>query len=74
MAKARIEAEDKLAWNRTFAVIAQIYNVNRDPKRSRPIDPMQFCPYRSKRHQLPAPPPTAEDREMLRKLYPGKAR
>ncbi len=72
MAKARVEAEDKRAWNRTMAVLAQIYNSNRDPKRSRAIDPLQFCPYLAARNRRPSPPPTAEDRAMLRKLFPGK--
>ena len=75
MATARVEAADKLAWNHTLAILAQIYNVNRDAKRGqRAMDPLQFCPYHRSKHRPPAPPPTAEDREMLRQLYPGKKR
>ncbi len=65
------EAADRAAWNRTFAVLAQIYNANRDPKKTEPIDPMQFFPWDKARNQQ-APPPTAEDRQMLRRAFPPK--
>lgn len=67
------EARDRSLWNRTFALLAQLYNVNRDPKRSRPIDPLQFFPWDNKVRE-PAPPPTENDLEMLRRAFPGKNR
>jgi len=65
------EAKDRAAWNRTFAVLAQIHNANRDPKKTEPIDPMQFFPWDKARNQQ-APPPTAEDRQMLRRAIGRK--
>ena len=65
------EAKDRAAWNRTFAVVAQLANVNRDPKKTKAIDIMRFFPW-----SLPAPkaapPPDKAEREALRKTYPGK--
>jgi hypothetical protein len=65
------EARDRSAWNRTLALLAELFNVNRDPKKTKPIDPMQFFPWSQPRLEQ-APPPTEEDREMLRHLFPGK--
>lgn len=67
------EAKDRAAWNRTFAVLAQIYNANRDPKKTDSIDPMQFFPW-DRQQKEQALPPTPEDREMLRRAFPGKRR
>jgi len=65
------EAKDRAAWNRTFAVLAQLFNANRDPEKTKPIDPMQFFPWdRSPKEQ--ASPPTPEDRQMLRRAFPGR--
>lgn len=65
------EARDRARWNRTFALLAQLYNANRNPKRTRPIDPLQFFPW-DKHVQEQAPPPTESDLKMLRKAFPGK--
>lgn len=67
------EAKDRVAWNRTLAVLAQIYNANRDPKKAEPIDPMQFFPW-DKPQKEQAPPPTPGERQMLRRAFPGKKR
>lgn len=69
------EAKDRAAWNRTFAVLAQICNANRDPKKGKSIDPMQFFPWHDGGSAIrggKAPPPTAEDRAALRLAFPGK--
>lgn len=65
------EAKDRAAWNRTFALMAQLHNAFRDPKKTDPMDPMQFFPWQRAENQQ-APPPTAEEREMLRQAFPGK--
>lgn len=71
MAEARQKAVDVLAWNHTAAVLAQIYNVNR-PQGARAIDPMQFYPWdKTSSGSNRAPPPTAEERALLRKAFPG---
>jgi len=63
------EARDRAAWNRTRAVLAQLYNVNRDPKKGKPIDPEQFFPWDDAAAQA-APPPTDVDRELLQQTFP----
>ena len=65
------EVRDRAAWNRTFAVLAQMFNANRDPEKTRAIDPMVFFPW-GKRTEQQAAPPTAEERQMLRRAFPGK--
>jgi len=67
------EARDRACWNRTFAVLAQLYNANRDPKHSQAIDPVQYFPW-DQGQQKQAPPPTPEERQMLRRRYPGQRR
>lgn len=64
------EAKDRAAWNRAFAVVAQLANVNRDPAKTKAIDIMQFFPW-SPATPKAAPPATKSDREALRKMYPG---
>ena len=50
------EVRDRAAWNRTFAVLAQLFNANRDPEKTRPIDPMAFFPWgKQAEEQAPAP-------------------
>lgn len=65
------EAKDRAAWNRTFAVVAQLSNVNRDPQKTTAIDIMRFFPW-SLDVPKAAPPPTDSDRKALRKAYPGR--
>jgi hypothetical protein len=69
MADARCEIADHLAWNRTFALLAQIYNANR-PARSSPIDVMKFYPYKF-RHAKPLPP-TPTQLKLLEQIFPYK--
>ena len=64
------DAQDRAAWNHTFAILAQIRNFHCDPKKSKPIDVRQFCPHL--RTEKRAPPPTPEQRELLRAAFPGK--
>ena len=66
------KASDRAAWCRTFAVLAQMFNVNRG-KNSEAIDPMQFYPWpETGSHGSTLPPPTEADRKELRQLFPGK--
>ncbi len=65
------EARDRADWNRTFAILAQIYNANRDPDKSTPSDPMQFFPW-EKPKPARALPATAADVALLKHMYPGK--
>lgn len=39
------EGQDRSRWNHTGAVLAMIANVNRDPKRGRPLTATDFNPY-----------------------------
>jgi len=41
MAEARGRAE----WDRTAAILALTANINRDPRRGRPLTPADFNPY-----------------------------
>jgi len=66
------EARDRAAWNRTRAVLAQLYNVNRDPKRGKPIDPERFFPWDDVAKKPAAPPPTDADRELLKRIFPKR--
>jgi hypothetical protein len=63
------EAADKARWNRTSALIAQIYNANR-PANAKPISPMDFYPWHTERVIEITP---AIDRA-LREVFPGKGR
>ena len=65
------EAKDRSSWNRTFALLACLRNIVRDPKKTRPIDAMQFFPWQERQEEQ-ASPPTEADREMLRHVFPGK--
>jgi len=40
-----VEGRRNDAWHHTSAVLAMLYNANRDPKRSRPKSPNDFHPY-----------------------------
>ena len=66
------EASDRVKWNRTFAVLAQMFNANRDPDKTRPIDPLKFFPWKDKEPAV-LPPPTDAQRVKFRKLY-GKGK
>lgn len=62
------DAADQSRWNHTFAVAAQIANANRG-KGDQPINLMRFYPHKTQ--QPKARPMTLEDRETLKKLFPG---
>lgn len=66
------KAADVAAWCRTFAVLAQMFNANRDPEKSDPIDPMQFYPWSKKKRKRKLRPPTDIEREQLRELFPKR--
>jgi len=71
MALARQRAE----WGRAASIIAKIHNVNCTQQRdTRP--PSAFMPgtMSGRVVQKKAPPPTAEERELLRRAFPGKKR
>jgi len=65
------EAADRARWNRTQAVLAQIYNANRG-KDDPPIDPMKFFPWDKGRSKPKARRITPADDKMLTKLFPPK--
>ncbi len=65
------EARDRVAWNHTFAILAQIYNANRDPENSEPADPMDFFPW-EKPKPAKTPPATEADIKLLEKMYPPR--
>lgn len=64
------EAADRAQWNRTFAILTQIYNANR-PAEADPIEPLMFCPWIDTEPR-PAPPPTEADRKILREFFPPR--
>jgi len=64
------EARDRAAWNRTFAGLAQLYNIYR-PEGAERVSPLAFFPWESPEPPQ-APPPTEEDRVVLRELFPGR--
>lgn len=39
------EARQSAAWDHTAAILAMVANVNRDPRKSRPLRPADFHPY-----------------------------
>ncbi len=65
------EARDRAAWNRTLAVLAQMYNANRG-KNDQPEDPMQFFPWHEGTKRKVTPPPSKADLAMLKHTFPGK--
>ncbi len=64
------EAKDRAAWNRTFAMLAGLYNPNR-AKGAKPIDPMQFFPWADLKSK-PLAGPTEAERQVLREAFPKK--
>ena len=63
-----VKARDSAAWNRTFAVLAQLYNVNRQAG-AEAIDPLQFFPWSDR--SRPAKAPTPAEERMLERLFPA---
>lgn len=65
------KAAQNAAWCRTFALLAQLFNVNRDPERAKPIDPMQFYAWGESKHGDGVVRSTEETRAEMRGLFPG---
>lgn len=65
------EAADRYAWNRAFAVVAQLYNVHR-AQGDEAIDPMKFCPW-ADGGESAAKPPTPEQERMLEEVFSVKS-
>lgn len=63
-------AADVAGWNRTWAVIAQLFNINRDPKRSKAIDLDDFFPWKQRSSEVSEI--RKSDRAGLRKMFPNK--
>ena len=67
------KAADLAAWCRTFAVLAQLFNANRDPEKSEAIDPMKFYMWSEKQESAGGPPPPTEaERAQLREIFPKR--
>ena len=45
---AMAEAKSKDNWNHTSAILALIINVNRNPKKQRPLSPKELNPHEQK--------------------------
>lgn len=50
-------AKNQADWNRTSHILAVLLNSNRDPKKSKPVTPMQLNPYISERRRKKAEKP-----------------
>jgi hypothetical protein len=68
------KAAQNAAWCRTFAMLAQLFNVNRDPERAKPIDPMQFYTWGESKQGDGVVRSTEETRAEMRVLFPGGTR
>lgn len=58
-------------WDHTAFIGALIFNVNRDPKKTKAINPMEFNPYRKKKNkkiQLSK----EESKDLLKKIFFSK--
>lgn len=66
------KAADVAAWCRTFTIVAQIFNANRDPAKTDPIDLMAYYPWAERTRHLRPTPPTQAEREELRGLFPKR--
>jgi hypothetical protein len=49
------EARQSDLWNHTAALLALLANAHRDPKKTRPLKPIDFHPYRSSKPTTAAP-------------------
>jgi hypothetical protein len=50
------EGRTRERWNHTAAVLAMIANVNRDPKKGRPLNPADFHPMQEAQVSAPLRP------------------
>ena len=51
-----VEGRTQEDWNHTASVLAMVANVNRDPKKGRPLNPADFHPMRETKASAPPPP------------------
>lgn len=65
------EAKDRYEWNRTFALLAQTYNLNRGPK-TKALPVMQFFPWPTEQEKPKPRKLTPEERHGMRELLPPK--
>lgn len=63
------EAKDKAAWNRTFAIMAQIRNTVVAHARDA-VNPMEFYPWTVVAERVNAPPPTPAQEAALSEVFP----
>lgn len=49
MAEGLVSAQ----WNHTSAILAMLANINRDPKKGRPLTPADFHPIQGRKKQEP---------------------
>jgi hypothetical protein len=66
------EQADRMRWNHTFAVCAQLHNAFRDSKKSDAIPVNELCPWvlgGSKRQPKPA---SDADRRFLEQAFPKR--
>jgi len=62
------EARQRVNWDTTSALLALTFNVNRDPKKSRPAKPADFHPLLAKRPKSGVPI-TARNIRVLKKAF-----
>lgn len=43
------ENAEKARWNHTSSLLAMMFNLNRDPKKHRPVTPETFNPYATRK-------------------------
>jgi len=69
------EGRDRQLWGHTSWLLAMIANVNRDPKKSRAFEPIDFNPYMLAGRRRRGPPkrgiPVAGNIEILKSLLPS---
>lgn len=63
------EAKDRYEWNRTFALLAQTYNLNRGPK-TKALSVMEFFPWLTDQEKQKPRSLTPEERQRMRELLP----
>jgi hypothetical protein len=66
-------ARQRVEWGRAASIIAKIHNVNCTKDRDT-LPPSAFMPstMAGRTAKKKAPPPTVEERELLRRAFPGK--
>lgn len=61
------EARQSDAWNHTAALLALLANAHRDPKKTRPLKPIDFHPHRKPTPSASAP--TKADISLLKTVF-----